>query len=392
MRGVALLGATGSIGDSTLAVLALHPDRYRLEVVAARRNVARMLEICRQFAPPLAVLTAPAAAAELRAALGSAHPTRVLAGRGALEHVVRAPAVDVVVAGIVGAAGLESSLAAARAGKTLLLANKEALVMAGGLFMDAVRRGGATLLPIDSETNAMFQCLPGYRCGEPAAEHGVRRLLLTASGGPFLRTPAADMARATPEQACAHPRWVMGRKISVDSATLMNKGLEVIESAWLFGLPDSAIEVVVHPQSVVHSLVEYCDGSLLAQLASPDMRVPIAHALAWPQRQASGASTLDLFDVARLDFEPPDRARFPCLDLAYRALRAGGTAGAILNAANEVAVQAFLDGRLAFGDIAGVVGATLDRLPAVPAGTLETVLAADGAARRIATSQVQSGC
>ena len=392
MRGVALLGATGSIGDSTLSVLALHPDRYRLEVVAARRNVARMLEICRQFAPPLAVLTEPAAAAELHAALGSAHPTRVLAGREALEHVVRTPAVDVVVAGIVGAAGLESSLAAARAGKMLLLANKEALVMAGGLFMDAVRRGGATLLPIDSETNAMFQCLPGYRCGEPAAEHGVRRLLLTASGGPFLRTPAADMARATPEQACAHPRWVMGRKISVDSATLMNKGLEVIESAWLFGLPDSAIEVVVHPQSVVHSLVEYCDGSLLAQLASPDMRVPIAHALAWPQRQASGASTLNLFDVARLDFEPPDRVRFPCLDLAYQALRAGGTASAILNAANEVAVQAFLEGRLAFGDIAGVVGMTLDRLPAVPAGNLETVLAADGAARRIATSQVQFRC
>ncbi len=392
MRGVALLGATGSIGDSTLSVLALHPDRYRLEVVAARRNVARMQEICRQFTPPVAVLTEPAAAAELRAALGSAHPTRVLAGREALEHVVRTPAVDVVVAGIVGAAGLESSLAAARAGKTLLLANKEALVMAGGLFMDAVRRGGATLLPIDSETNAMFQCLPGYRCGEPAAEHCVRRLLLTASGGPFLRTPAADMARATPEQACAHPRWVMGRKISVDSATLMNKGLEVIESAWLFGLPDSAIEVVVHPQSVVHSLVEYCDGSLLAQLASPDMRVPIAHALAWPQRQASGASTLNLFDVARLDFEPPDRARFPCLDLAYQALRAGGTAGAILNAANEVAVQAFLEGRLAFGDITGVIGATLDRLPAMPAGTLETVLAADDAARRIATSQVQFRC
>ena len=392
MRGVALLGATGSIGDSTLSVLALHPDRYRLEVAAARRNVTRMLEICQQFAPPLAVLTEPGAAAQLRAALGSAHPTQVLAGREALEQAVRAPGVDVVVAGIVGAAGLESSLAAAQAGKTLLLANKEALVMAGGLFMDAVRRGGATLIPIDSETNAMFQCLPAYRCGEPAAEHGVRRLLLTASGGPFLRTPAADMARATPDQACAHPRWVMGRKISVDSATLMNKGLEVIESAWLFGLPDSAIEVVVHPQSVVHSLVEYCDGSLLAQLASPDMRVPIAHALAWPQRQASGVAALNLFDVARLDFEPPDRARFPCLDLAYRALRAGGTAGAILNAANEVAVQAFLEGRLAFGGIAGVVGATLDALPAVVADSLETVLAADHAARRIATSQVQSRC
>ncbi|HEX2797553.1 MAG TPA: 1-deoxy-D-xylulose-5-phosphate reductoisomerase, partial [Immundisolibacter sp.] len=320
MRGVALLGATGSIGDSTLSVLALHPDRYRLEVVAARRNVPRMLEICRQFRPPLAVLTEPAAAAELRAALGAGQATQVLAGHQVLEQVVRAAEVDVVVAGIVGAAGLASSLAAARAGKTLLLANKEALVMAGPLFMDAVRQGGATLIPIDSETNAMFQCLPGYRCGEPAAERGVRRLLLTASGGPFLRTAAADMARATPDQACAHPRWVMGRKISVDSATLMNKGLEVIESAWLFGLPGNAIEVVVHPQSVVHSLVEYCDGSLLAQLASPDMRVPIAHALAWPERQASGATALNLFDVARLDFEPPDRARFPCLDLAYRAL------------------------------------------------------------------------
>ena len=392
MRAVALLGATGSIGDSTLSVLALHPDRYRLEVAAARRNVARMLEICQQFTPPLAVLTEPAAAAELRAALGNGHPTRVLAGREALAQAVSAPGVDVVVAGIVGAAGLESSLAAARAGKTLLLANKEALVMAGGLFMDAVRRGGATLIPIDSETNAMFQCLPGYRCGEPATAHGVRRLLLTASGGPFLRTPAAVMAHATPDQACAHPRWVMGRKISVDSATLMNKGLEVIESAWLFGLPDSAIEVVVHPQSVVHSLVEYCDGSLLAQLASPDMRVPIAHALAWPQRQASGAATLNLFDVARLDFEPPDRERFPCLDLAYRVLRTGGTAGAILNAANEVAVQAFLDGQLAFGNIADVVRATLDEQPAAPADSLDTILAVDAAARRLATSQVQSRC
>lgn len=311
MRGIALLGATGSIGDSTLSVLALHPDRYRLEVATARRNVPRMLEICRQFRPPLAVLTEPAAAAELRAALGAGQATEVLDGHQVLEQVVRAAEVDVVVAGIVGAAGLVSSLAAAQAGKTLLLANKEALVMAGPLFMDAVRQGGATLIPIDSETNAMFQCLPAYRCGEPAAERGVRRLLLTASGGPFLRTPAADMARATPDQACAHPRWVMGRKISVDSATLMNKGLEVIESAWLFGLPGNAIEVVVHPQSVVHSLVEYCDGSLLAQLASPDMRVPIAHALAWPERQASGATALNLFDVARLDFEPPDRARFP---------------------------------------------------------------------------------
>ena len=392
MRGIALLGATGSIGDSTLSVLALHPDRYRLEVATARRNVPRMLEICRQFRPPLAVLTEPAAAAELRAALGAGQATEVLDGHQVLEQVVRAAEVDVVVAGIVGAAGLASSLAAAQAGKTLLLANKEALVMAGPLFMDAVRQGGATLIPIDSETNAMFQCLPAYRCGEPAAERGVRRLLLTASGGPFLRTPAADMARATPDQACAHPRWVMGRKISVDSATLMNKGLEVIESAWLFGLPGNAIEVVVHPQSVVHSLVEYCDGSLLAQLASPDMRVPIAHALAWPERQASGATALNLFDVARLDFEPPDRARFPCLDLAYRALHAGGTACAILNAANEVAVQAFLEGRLNFGSIAEVVGASLDALPAVPAESLETVMAADAAARRIATSQVQLRC
>ena len=391
MRGVALLGATGSIGDSTLAVLALHPDRYRLQVAAARRNVPRMLEICRQFAPPLAVLTDPAAADALRRALG-AGPTQVLGGPGALETAARAGEVDVVVAGIVGAAGLESSLAAAEAGKTLLLANKEALVMAGPLFMAAVRRGGATLIPIDSETNAMFQCLPGYRCGEPAAGRGVRRVLLTASGGPFLRTPAADLPSVTPEQACAHPRWVMGRKISVDSATLMNKGLEVIESAWLFDLPGSAIEVVVHPQSVVHSLVEYCDGSLLAQLASPDMRVPIAHALAWPQRHSSGASTLSLFDVARLDFEPPDRARFPCLDLAYRALEAGGTSCAVLNAANEVAVQAFLDGRLGFAGIPAVVDATLQALPGEPAGSLDAILAADAAARRIARTQVTSRC
>lgn len=391
MRGVALLGATGSIGDSTLAVLALHPDQYRLEVAAARRNVPRMLEICRQFRPPVAVLTDPEAAAELRRALGDG-PTRVLTGAAALEQVVRAADVDVVVAGIVGAAGLASSLAAAEAGKTLLLANKEALVMAGPLFMAAVRRGGATLIPIDSETNAMFQCLPGYRCGEPAAEHGVRRLLLTASGGPFLRASAADMAGATPAQACAHPRWVMGRKISVDSATLMNKGLEVIESAWLFALPGSAIEVVVHPQSVVHSLVEYCDGSVLAQLASPDMRVPIAHGLAWPRRHRSGAGTLSLFDVARLDFEPPDRSRFPCLDLAYQALDTGGTAGAVLNAANEVAVQAFLDSRLGFTGIAAVVDHTLNALSAAPADSLDAILAADGAARRIALAKVTAQC
>lgn len=391
MRGVALLGATGSIGDSTLAVLALHPDQYRLEVAAARRNVPRMLDICRQFRPSVAVLTDPEAAAELSRALGDS-PTRVLAGAAALEQVVRGAAVDVVVAGIVGAAGLASSLAAAEAGKTLLLANKEALVMAGPLFMAAVQRGGATLIPIDSETNAMFQCLPGYRCGEPAAEHGVRRLLLTASGGPFLRASAADMAGATPDQACAHPRWVMGRKISVDSATLMNKGLEVIESAWLFDLPGTAIEVVVHPQSVVHSLVEYCDGSVLAQLASPDMRVPIAHALAWPQRHRSGARTLSLFDVARLDFEPPDRDRFPCLDLAYRALAAGGTAGAVLNAANEVAVEAFLDGRLGFASIPAVVAATLEALPAGAADSLDAILAADAAARRIALSEVNAPC
>ena len=387
VRGVALLGATGSIGDSTLAVLAMHPDSYRLHVAAARRNVARMLDICRRFAPSIAVLTDPGAAAELRAALGDG-PTRVLAGVDALADVVGEREVDVVVAGIVGAAGLKSSLAAAESGKTLLLANKEALVMAGPLFMAAVRRGGATLIPIDSETNAMFQCLPAYRCGEPAGDHGVRRLLLTASGGPFLRTPAADLAAVTPDEACAHPRWVMGRKISVDSATLMNKGLEVIESAWLFALHGSAIEVVVHPQSVVHSLVEYCDGSVLAQLASPDMRVPIAHALAWPQRHGSGARTLDLFTVARLDFERPDRARFPCLDLAFEALDAGGTAGAVLNAANEVAVQAFLDGRLGFTGIAAVVDATLNALPAAPADSLDAILAADGSARRIALRKV----
>ncbi len=387
MRNIALLGATGSIGDSTLSVLALHPDRYRLQVVAARRNVTRMLDICRRFRPALAVLTEPDAAAELRHALGDG-PTRVLAGSRALADVVRGPDVDVVVAGIVGAAGLESSLAAAEAGKTLLLANKEALVMAGALFMAAVRRGGATLIPIDSETNAMFQCLPGYRCGEPATGHGVQRLLLTASGGPFLRTPLPVMAAATPDQACAHPRWVMGRKISVDSATLMNKGLEVIETAWLFNLPAPAVQVVIHPQSVVHSLVEFVDGSLLAQLGSPDMRVPIAHALAWPERLPSGARTLDLFETARLDFEPPDRARFPCLDLAYRALEAGGTASTILNAANEEAVAAFLDGRLTFGGIAPTVHAVLDAVPGQAADTLEAVLAADRAARQAAQTRV----
>jgi 1-deoxy-D-xylulose-5-phosphate reductoisomerase len=389
--GVAILGSTGSVGRSTLAVLALHPERFKVAMLGAQRSWESIVEQAKTFKPDTVVLIDRQAAANAGRALrdcGSA--TRVECGEQALAEAVTAGNVRMVMAAIVGAAGLLPTLSAVRAGKRVLLANKEALVMTGRLLMDEVRRAGTELIPIDSEHNAIFQCMPaGYLPGEPA--RGVTRLILTASGGPFRRTDAVTMARATPDQACAHPKWQMGRKISVDSATLMNKGLEVIEATLLFNLPESQVDVVVHPQSVVHSLVQYADGSVLAQLGAPDMRTPIAQALAWPERIASGVAPLDLIAIAQLGFEPPDHVRFPSLELARAAARAGGTAPTVLNAANEIAVQAFLDGRLNFVGISTVIDKVLQRLDSSPVKALSDVLDADAASRRLAASLIDLG-
>jgi len=346
-----------------------------------------LAEQCRRYRPRVAVLAEPTHAAELRAALvADGVATEVLTGAEGLIVAATLPGAAIVMAAIVGAVGLAPVLAAARAGRRLLLANKEALVMSGRLLLDAVAANGAELLPIDSEHNAIFQCLPPGRPGVVAP--GVTRIWLTASGGPFLRTPLAELQRVTPDQACAHPRWVMGRKISVDSATLMNKGLELIEAQLLFGVPSAGVEVVIHPESIVHSLVAYSDGSTLAQLGNPDMRTPIAHALAWPERMQSGVESLDMLQLGTLNFEAPDRERFRCLRLAEEAARTGGTAAALLNAANEVAVASFLAGRLNFTAIAEVIERVLERLPAGPATTLEDVMAADCEARRVAAALV----
>jgi 1-deoxy-D-xylulose-5-phosphate reductoisomerase len=381
---IAILGATGSIGASALDVIARHPERFSVAALTANRQWEALLELVRRFRPPHAALLDAGAARELAAAVRrEGLPTRVAQGAEGLCAMATLPEADTVVAAIVGAAGLASTLAAARAGKRILLANKETLVLAGALFIAAVREGGATLLPVDSEHNAIFQCLPAG-AGRDVATLGVRRILLTAWGGPFRVTPLPDLARVTPDAACAHPKWRMGRKISVDSATMMNKGLEVIEAHWLFGAPVDAIEVVIHPQSIVHSLVEYVDGSVLAQLGNPDMRTPIAQALAWPERVDAGVTALDLARIGRLDFEPPDATRFPCLGLAYGALRAGGTAPAVLNAANEVAVSAFLEGRIGFPDIATICEEALARITPVPVASLADALAADQSARRAA--------
>jgi 1-deoxy-D-xylulose-5-phosphate reductoisomerase len=383
-QNVTVLGATGSIGVSTLDVMRRHPDRYRAFALCAHSQIDKLFEQCREFRPDYAVVRDGALAEDLAGRCrADGLPTRVLHGMDALCEMAAHPDVDAVMAAIVGAAGLEPTLAAARAGKKILLANKEVLVMAGELFMHAVREHGAVLLPVDSEHNAIFQSLP-VDFSRGLSECGVRRILLTASGGPFRRTPLTDLASVTPEAACAHPNWVMGRKISVDSASMMNKGLEVIEAHWLFACPPEQIQVVVHPQSVIHSLVEYSDGSVLAQLGNPDMRTPIAYALAYPERIDAGVAALDLFQVGRLDFEAPDFERFPCLALAYQALRSGGTAPAILNAANEVAVAAFLERRLPFLGIARLIASTLEALPVGPEGSLADVLAADAAARRVA--------
>ena len=386
--GVAILGATGTIGEHTLDVIARHPERFRAVALGARRDVGKLLAQCERFRPDYAALAEPQAAADLERALRQRGlPTRVLAGSGALEHIAALPEAPAVMAGIVGAAGLASTLAAARAGQRLMIANKESLVMAGPLLLAQARASGAMLLPIDSEHNAIFQCLPpGLAPGcEPP---GVRRILLTASGGPFLDWSAEQLATATPAQACKHPKWVMGRKISVDSATLMNKGLEVIEARILFGLAADRIDVVVHRQSLVHSLVEYVDGSLLAQLGSPDMRTPIAYALGWPERIDSGVQSLDLAQAGSLQFEPPDTVRFPCLSLAREAARVGGLAPAVLNAANEVAVAAFLEGRLNFCGISQVIETVVGAGPSGTATDLDSVLAADAVARERAVREV----
>ena len=381
-EGLAILGSTGTIGANTLSVVSRHSGRYRVVALAARSSVDTMEAQCREHRPELAVLADETAAADLRGRLAGT-ATAVLSGASALEEVVALPQVRHVLAGIVGAAGLLPTLAAARAGKRVLLANKEALVMSGRLFMEAIREGGAELIPIDSEHNAVFQCLPAR---PPRA--GVRRILLTASGGPFRDRSPRDLESVTPEAACAHPNWEMGPKISVDSATMMNKALEVIEACWLFETVPDRVEVVVHPQSTVHSMVEYEDGSILAQLGTPDMRTPIAHALAWPERIDSGVPGLDFSIPLRLDFEPPDFGWAPCLRLGYEAARAGGTLPAVLNAANEVVVAAFLDRRAKFSAIPRVVEETLSRSVQRAADNLDTILDEDAAAREIATALV----
>ena len=387
-QNLTILGCTGSIGVSTLDVVRRHPDRYRVLALCAHRQADLLEAQCREFVPRYAVLGDAAAAASLQRRLRDANlDIEVLYGVEALERLASLPEVDAVMAAIVGAAGLRPTLAAAKAGKKVLLANKEALVMAGPVFMRAVRENGARLLPIDSEHNAIFQSLPTDFESE-TSRRGVRRLLLTASGGPFRRHSLEQLEGVTPEQAVAHPNWVMGRKISVDSASMMNKGLEVIEAHWLFSMPPDCIDVVIHPQSVIHSMVEYVDGSVLAQLGNPDMRTPIAHALAYPERIEAGVAPLDMFQIARLDFERPDTGRFPCLALAFRALRAGGSAPAVLNAANEVAVDAFLAGKLRFTDIPRLIAGAMDALPARDLNTLDDVLAADAAARAHALSLV----
>ncbi|QKE62417.1 1-deoxy-D-xylulose-5-phosphate reductoisomerase [Aquipseudomonas campi] len=381
---ITVLGATGSIGLSTLDVIARHPDRYQVFALSGFSRLQELEQLCRTHRPQFAVTPDEASAAALQRALRAADvPTEVLAGAQALCDVSAHPEVDAVMAAIVGAAGLQPTLAAVEAGKKVLLANKEALVMSGDLFIQAVRRSGAVLLPIDSEHNAIFQCLPGdYARGLGAV--GVRRILLTASGGPFRETPLAELEQVSPEQACAHPNWSMGRKISVDSASMMNKGLELIEACWLFDARPSQVEVVIHPQSVIHSLVDYVDGSVLAQLGNPDMRTPIAHALAWPERIDSGVAPLDLFAVARLDFQRPDEQRFPCLRLARQAAEVGGSAPALLNAANEIAVAAFLERRIRFPEIARIIDEVLNLEAAVAVESLDAVLAADARARVLA--------
>ena len=376
MRSIAILGATGSIGASALDVIARHPQRFRVHTVTAQSNVNELADVAARFDAMVAVIGDPAREQALRDALHSrGAKARARCGRAALVEAAQTPDCDTVLAAIVGAAGLEPTLAAAESGKRLLLANKEAIVCAGALLMSAVKRGGGVLLPVDSEHNAIHQCLAGVGTAERAGA----RLILTASGGPFLNRD--DLDSVTPDEACAHPKWVMGRKISVDSATLMNKGLEVIEASWLFGIPADRIDIVIHPQSVIHSMVEFSDGSVLAQMGTPDMRTPLAYALAWPERIASGARRLDFSTAGPLTFEVPDRQRFRCLDYAYASLRRGGAASVVLNAANEIAVQAFLEERLPFTAIAPTIEQMLETYEPPPPNSIDDVLQIDREAR-----------
>jgi 1-deoxy-D-xylulose-5-phosphate reductoisomerase len=386
-RSITVLGATGSIGLSTLDVIRRHPDRFSVYALTAGTRADELATLCREFRPAVAVMADAEAAERLKALLADMPETRVLAGEAGLCEVAASAESDTVMAAIVGAAGLAPTLAAVRAGKRVLLANKEALVMSGKLFMDAVERHGAELLPIDSEHNAIFQCMPADKVRDPCGA-GITRILLTASGGPFREYAAEDLRAVTPAQACAHPNWSMGQKISVDSATLMNKGLELIEACWLFNTSPANVQVHVHPESIIHSMVEYADGSVLAQLGSPDMRTPIANGLAWPERIEAGVAPLDLFAIGRFHFERPDLQRFPCLRLAAEAFAAGGTAPAVLNAANEVAVAAFLEGRLCFADIPVIIERTLTATDVVPADSFDTIFAKDAEARRRAMEQI----
>ena len=388
MQNITVLGATGSIGRSTLDVTIRHPDRYRIFALTANSNHEKLAALCKIHQPKYAVIANATHAKELEQALKQfGLKTEVLVGEAGLIACAASPEVDTVMAAIVGAAGLAPSLAAAGAGKKILLANKEALVMAGAVFMRKVLESGATLLPIDSEHNAIFQCLPNHMPGG-LIEKGVRRILLTGSGGPFRTTASELLLNVTPEQACAHPNWVMGRKISVDSATMMNKGLEIIEAHWLFNATSSQIEVVIHPQSVIHSMVEYSDGSVLAQLGNPDMRTPIAQALAYPERIDSGVGSLDLFRTGTLTFEEPNFERFPSLRLAYEVLNAGGSTSAVFNAANEIAVAAFLDHKLAFNLITNIISETLARVPFGPVQTIDEIIEADRHSRVVAVELI----
>jgi 1-deoxy-D-xylulose-5-phosphate reductoisomerase len=386
-QSLVILGSTGSVGQSTLKVAQLHPERYQVIGLTAHTNVAEMLQQCKQFRPKYVVMADEVSAATLSTALDESGLSSINVGSGdaALKQLAAAGEATTVMSAIVGAAGLEPTLAAVHAGKRVLIANKEPLVMTGDLFMREAERSGAIILPIDSEHNAIFQCLPADQ-----SQKTVNKIHLTASGGPFRGRKWAELAEITPEQACAHPNWSMGQKISVDSATMMNKGLELIEAAALFHMPANRVDILIHPQSIIHSLVEYVDGSFLAQLGAPDMCIPIAHALAWPERVESGAATLDLAAIARLDFELPDMENLPCLRLAREAADVGGSAPAILNAANEIAVAGFLQTKIRFTDIASVVEDTLNTLPVSSVDSLESVLNIDNEARRIAAASLES--
>ncbi len=383
MKQITILGATGSIGRSTLDIVARHRESYSLYALTANRNVDKMQRLCRRFEPRVAVMRDENSARRLADAIADL-PVRVLVGEAGLAEVAAADEVDTVVAAIVGAVGLMPTLAAIRAGKRVLLANKEPLVMAGALFMEEVQRHGAQLLPVDSEHNAIFQCLPSGAVGQSAAKHGVYKIILTGSGGPFRDIDAAELHGVSPEQACAHPNWDMGPKISVDSATMMNKGLEMIEACWLFAVDQSDVEILLHRQSIVHSMVSYLDGSVIAQMGNPDMRTPIANALAWPERIDSGVEPLNLLQVSQLDFTLADEGRYPCLALAREAWQRGGACMAVLNAANEIAVENFLNRNIGFMDIPEIVTGVMNRLPTGQANDLDEILLADSAARDVA--------